>query len=274
MLSRSEEFFQGGTRRLCAVAIAGIVALTTTASLADETAPHYRWPGFYVGGTIGRANGGNINLQGDPDFAGSLFQSGAYPVQIASPARGNIGGLQFGKNWQWGRFVFGPEIDFALSDVRNTQTIVTTSGAPALPLSATTTGSQRLLWLTTARLRAGYTVLDNLLIYGTGGLAGGRGESSTTNRISTPNPLNLGCFGLGSCLSGSKAATMWGWSLGAGLEYGIGPWSLKLEYLHYDLGNLTYSYSDMLTPAATITSTTRFAGDIVRIGGNFRFSPN
>jgi outer membrane immunogenic protein len=70
----------------------------------------------------------------------------------------------------------------------------------------------------------------------------------------------------------------------SGLEWMLlSNWSAKVEYLHYDLGSLSYptgGYSAVFnggsfggTGTATIaTSTTdHFRGDIVRVGVNYRF---
>jgi opacity protein-like surface antigen len=66
---------------------------------------------------------------------------------------------------------------------------------------------------------------------------------------------------------------LWGWTAGFGLEYGHGPWSIKAEYLHYDLGSLTRSYIDPITIQLNtgVTSRVEFSGDIVRVGLNYRF---
>ena len=37
--------------------------------------------------------------------------------------------------------------------------------------------------------------------------------------------------------NGSADSVNWGWTIGAGMEYGIDNWSLGLEYLYVDLGD-------------------------------------
>ena len=54
------------------------------------------------------------------------------------------------------------------------------------------------------------------------------------------------------------------------MEYAVGHWSANLEYLHYDLGNLNYNMTDPTT-TAFIGASTKFSGDIVRGGVNYRF---
>ncbi len=73
-------------------------------------------------------------------------------------------------------------------------------------------------WLGTARSRIGYA-FDRWLPYITGGVAYG------DFKMTPPAP--------------DTYTDRWsaGWTLGGGLEYAIaGPWSVKLEYLYFDLG--------------------------------------
>jgi outer membrane immunogenic protein len=72
-----------------------------------------------------------------------------------------------------------------------------------------------------------------------------------------------------------------GWTAGGGAEWLFAPnWSVKVEYLYYDLGSVTYGLSP-LTNTFTDTgavawssspfATTRFTGNIVRAGLNYHF---
>jgi outer membrane immunogenic protein len=76
----------------------------------------------------------------------------------------------------------------------------------------------------------------------------------------------------------SDSATQVGWTVGGGVEWSFGPWSIKGEYLYYDLGSHTLNAA-CSTPiggctglAPTIFST-RFqsSGSIARVGLNYRF---
>jgi outer membrane immunogenic protein len=88
--------------------------------------------------------------------------------------------------------------------------------------------SVELNWLATARLRAGYAV-DDLPVYGTGGLAFGGVEASLNSPF----------------LNDVDSQTSFGWTLGAGVEYRISdPISIGLEYLYVDLGKETYWFSN------------------------------
>ena len=141
----------------------------------------------------------------------------------------------------------------------------------APPLPYVHTGNQKLNWLSTARARAGVTVTDNLLAFVTGGVAGGQAEVASSH-IAINGGINV--CGLLDCPVGSAKKTLWGWAAGGGLEYGIGPWSIKAEYLHYDLGSLTFSIVDPVAfpTIGIVTTRTKFSGDIVRLGLNYRFN--
>jgi outer membrane immunogenic protein len=92
------------------------------------------------------------------------------------------------------------------------------------------------------RGRAGYA-FNNILFYGTGGLAFGELRAET--------------FGL------SESHTTVGWALGGGTEFGFAPnWSAKIEYLYVDLSDSRF----------TITGTTNgLRSNIVRAGVNYHF---
>jgi opacity protein-like surface antigen len=50
--------------------------------------------------------------------------------------------------------------------------------------------------------------------------------------------------------------------------------SLKLEYLHFDLGTADYGVPRVdLAAAAPWTATAKVSGDIVRAGINYKFTP-
>jgi len=211
--------------------------------------PVYNWSGFFVGGHLGYGWGAD-SMRLTPD---SSYAAGTIVPAIAADPRGVVAGVQYGTNWQFDRLVLGTESDFSFTDIRRSQTILT--GSPTV----TNTGEQKLPWFGTTRVRAGYTLQDNLLIYATGGLANGTAKGS------------FSAIGPGIGAIGSRSKTLWGWNVGGGLEYGLGPWSAKVEYLHYDIGTLTFYTIDTIS-GAHIRAQTKFAGDMVRVGVDYRFA--
>ena len=116
------------------------------------------------------------------------------------------------------------------------------------------------------RGRIGFTPIERLLIYGTGGLA--FGESTASFSVDSPlQPPPLSAFV-------SNRASI-GWVAGGGVEYALPyNWSVKAEYLHYDLGRTTGTILDVapsINIVSTLTGQTRHHGNIVRAGLNYKF---
>jgi len=222
------------------------------------------WYGFYIGVHGGYAWGRNA-IQLTPDaFYTPLFAAVGLPGSVARDAKGFLGGITYGSNWQFDRIVIGTDSDFSFTDIKSSQTINSAFGG--LPFTAN--ASQRLTWFGTSRLRAGVLLTDNILLYGTGGLANGRIEASSNNTIN----LAGGCLLPGACPSGGITKNMWGWAAGGGIEYATGPWQFRAEYLHYDLGTVSYVMRDLVVPAATIGASAKVAGDMVRGAITYRFN--
>jgi outer membrane immunogenic protein len=201
------------------IAVWGLVAMAGAAAAADlppgtyraPYAPYsapsvYSWMGPYIGGNIG-------------------YQWGSTTNNPTNPA-GVAGGLQAGYNWQTGQFVLGAEADIQLSAADDTFAPWKFSNP----------------WFGTVRGRAG-VVFNNVLIYGTGGLAYGGLEGSS--------------FGL------SESKTHLGWTVGGGVEFGIAPnWSAKVEYLYLDLADRGYSITGV---------NNGLESSLLRLGLNYRF---
>ena len=137
-----------------------------------------------------------------PPHASYRFPDGkSLPLLFADNPRGVLGGIQYGTNWQFNRLCLLAS-DFSFSDIKASQTVVTAPGG----IATTSSGEQKLDWLSTTRGRIGYLLTDNLLLYGTGGLASGRATANTFI-------AQAGCP-VGSCLAGSELKTLWGWEAG------------------------------------------------------------
>ena len=128
--------------------------------------------------------------------------------------------------------------------------------------------AQQLDWLGTVRGRLGWTPIDHLLIYGTGGLAFGQSQAAFTVVAPTAGPP-LFAF--------SSTSAHVGWAAGGGIEYALpanwSNWSVKVEYLYYDLGRSTSSIFYAYAPnTSSVTGSIRHNGNIVRAGLNYRFN--
>lgn len=185
------------------------------------------WSGPYIGVHVG---GGSSSV--DWTYAGGNTAD--------HDGDGALGGLQAGYNFRSGGLVWGVEADIAAAGI---------SGGTACP-NPTFSCDSDIRWLGSVRLRAGFTT-ENVLIYGTGGFGVGRVEISTTHPVVGTN---------------GTERNETGWTAGGGAEFLVDRnWSIKAEYLYYDLGSGTYTVDNNLKVRADTTIHTG------KIGFNYRF---
>jgi outer membrane immunogenic protein len=280
-------------RRMSVALIVAVstVSLTQIGSAADlpVKAPVYKapvavapsWTGFYIGvnGGYGWSNGADIDLVsgGVPSVSPPLAiaAGNAIPPTLNTHPEGFIYGGQIGYNYQLHQWVLGVEADLSGSNINGSATQTGVAPVVGFPFSAnaSATGNRKLNLFGTVRGRLGFTPNDALLVYGTGGVAYGHVESSTATSDIPTNVIIGPAFG-------SASGMRTGWTGGGGLEWTFAPhWSLKAEYLYYDLGNLTYTLSpnSVTTCCTTVvgsvftTATAKFTGSITRLGLNYRF---
>ena len=196
---------------------------------------------------------------------------------------GFIGGGQIGYNYTPSpNWLLGIEADF--QGIAGAHSTASTGGA-GIPLCCSdenivsaSTATKSLGYLGTVRGRIGYEFMPTLLVYATGGLAYGSVKSSSSiwqnNLFDGGVPDNSGFASYGN-----YSQTRAGWVVGGGLEWMFMPnWSLKAEYLHYDLGRATYGMGGLafndpdLLYASSPVASTRFNGNIARVGINYHFS--
>jgi len=195
---------------------------------------------------------------------------------------GFIGGGQIGYNWQFGNsFLVGVEADIqGVAGSNSAANIGAAVGVPGFPNTVVQAATVRksLDYLGTVRGRLGFLFTPTLLVYGTGGLAYGgvTGNTAIAQFLVPPAAVTPAWFG-----AGAYSNTRVGWTAGGGLEWMFAPnWSAKVEYLYYDLGNVNYAVSPLVTGAAAATpftinavqSRTRYDGHIVRAGLNYHFN--
>jgi outer membrane immunogenic protein len=137
-----------------------------------------------------------------------------------------VGGVQAGYNFQTGPWVFGIEGDIQATGASDTFAPWKFSNP----------------WFGTVRGRAGYA-WNNILFYGTGGLAFGELSGQT--------------FGL------SETHTNAGWTVGVGAEFGFAPhWSAKAEYLFIDLNDSNFTITGLPNG---------YRAGLLRAGVNYHF---
>ncbi len=231
--------------------------------------PAYNWSGFYVGVHAGYTFGDDDSVITTGQAAGNIANvvGGARPGQVRLDRDGFIGGGQIGYNWQFSpSWVFGFEADISYVDNRDNLVVGTLSLPAAVPPNAplNNTFRSRMEYFGTVRGRLGYA-WDRTMVYVTGGLAYAEVQNSAT------------FFGPAGQVQfdGGRRRTETGYTVGGGIEHAISPnWSVKAEYLYYDLGSNTVNVA--FVPGGGGGGTgydTRFANDghIVRAGLNYKF---
>ncbi len=235
----------------------------------------YDWTGVYIGVNAGYGWGdfgfgsGSADFPIGFEFGGEAFEGRFGLPNFSADANGWLGGLQIGGNWQVNQIVLGLEADFQWTGMDTGTTIWTGDVADFPNLDAPdfdefdVSTSAELEWFGTVRGRIGYA-MDRWLIYGTGGLAYGRGETTISIAGIDGNDT------LGT-VSASDNQGHIGWTLGAGVEAAITDnLTFKAEYLYVDLGSETYQFN--FRGGASATQDVDFDAHIVRAGLNWRFN--
>ena len=260
------------TLLVCAIAVAPASARPK----APVEAVPYNWTGFYAGVSAGYGwNQDTLSRSAiDPLFSTVIMGAGYVPTSAGVGSRGGLGGIAVGYNYRNDRTVYGIETDFSYSGIRGSNTNVSVPLSIADP-TVTSSDEKKLDWFGTLRGRVGFLPAPWLLTYVTGGLAYGHAVASTTTTAVDVNGTNTCLFGDIDCTSGSTSSVKAGWTLGAGIETVIARnWSVKAEYLYYDLGRTSYvnTYIPPLAPKSAMETTVHFNGSIVRLGVNYLFN--
>lgn len=186
-----------------ATPISGAFAADAVVDL--PVASTFDWNGAYLGAQAGYGWG-----RADNSFPSNPA------AEISGSVDGGFGGLYGGWNIQNGNFVGGIDADINYSGIRGTST----NDATGESLNT------KVTWSGDIRGRVGYA-MDNLLIYGAGGLALGG--------------IKVNVFDAGGTFA-SASETRAGWTLGAGAEYAFSNnWVGRAEYKYTDFGKVGYS---------------------------------
>lgn len=185
------------------VHLAAAAAVAAILSAPAAQAEPQEFAGLYAGVHIGY-----IDVNTDFDTGGGLDHDGV------------VGGFQIGANMAVGNLIWGVETDLSLTDA---------DPGGACPFSARTSCEIDVEGLGTLRARVGYVVMDDLLLYVTGGAAAGHFKVETAGPGGTSKD-DEGEFG---------------WTAGAGIEYLVGSSPLpgeknvgiKIEYRYMDFSS-------------------------------------
>jgi len=179
----------------------------------------YHWTGIYFGGHVG---------------AGLLADtvSQAAPGTLAANARvgpvGIDGGAQAGVNFQFATFVVGAEATWSATNLTGYGSVLNTNPA----MIGTERYTSAPLWFSTATGRLGYAANDWLFYV--------KGGGAWMQIGYTDDFLIGGATQNSQAFSGNRD----GYTLGAGLEYGLTEnVSARMEYDFFDFGTKTYNYT-------------------------------
>lgn len=251
------------------------------------------WSGFYAGINLGTKWGQPRNdVTTTTTFVNTAALSAlgqTYGPAAAASANGSlsnsetfIGGGEVGYDfpvsplprWMAG---FVADLDTTTSSTASMSNIVARAGFPDDRVQTNIRITNRLTYLSTLRGRLGYLVDPAVWIYATGGLAIGDVVSSTQlTGIEIPN---TGSTNINA--SGRASKTLAGYTVGGGAEWRLDQaWSVKAEYLYFDLGSVTYNNSPFsatllsngaIDNAANSVTKARFSGSIFRVGVDYHF---
>lgn len=268
------------------IAVFGVVAMAgiQAASAADmeppylkapPPAPVFSWTGFYIGGNFGAGSasesfgGTQTTPVGATTFGGSAGSDGNSSL---------LAGGQIGFNWEVPmHLVIGVEADGDWSSIGGSPFACSTftSGASTGLPAGCATSNFAYKDFGTVRARLGYHLpWGPVMIYGTGGWAFANVSGNTAVTC-----VGTGCAGTSIPFTGGTASfsnTPSGWAAGGGIEWAFLPsWTLKMEYLRLDFGNVATTYTTTVLAPGPITTTTHLTTNtgvnVFRIGLNYLF---
>lgn len=253
------KFTRSRLRGVIAAAAMGLMgASAQAADLGSQPyeppAAAFDWSGLHADFIAGFAidnNDANYSYSGIPSNVLPLLPTGA----DLNGNGGSVGGA-LGYDAQFSGIVVGVEGDFSWMNVDDQgRSVVQDTGLPTLKFKT----DYQLDWLSTVRGRVGVP-FKRLLVYGTGGVAFGKVSMDTT--------VDVGSFG---SLKGSTDDTKTGWTAGGGAELAVANnFTLKAEALYFDLGDVSYSAGNPMTPSSVNTHKD-INGVVVRGGVGYHF---
>lgn len=242
----------------------------TTGSIAGTIT---NWSGFFVG-----VNGGyswsNARTQVIPLPLPAQLPAGDGNIQPSSMSvsmsGGTLGG-QLGYNWQLRVY---PQAYLGLETELNWNSVQGSAVGNALGNAVqhlevynnVLSTQQKTPWFGSLRGRLGFSPTPSLLLYGTGGLAYGSIKvEANANFI----PGGYGDEQYPSAIS----VTRTGWIAGGGAEWAPKQnWSVKLEYLYYDLGSTSKIANPLIfNPPYQTQYTWTNPIQLIRLGLNYHF---
>jgi outer membrane immunogenic protein len=229
------------------LATACVFAFAGAASAADmqlKAAPMAAMPvssfaGWSITGLVGVGTSNSVcNIDYGSTYGCAQYGTYYGSSTVVAKNTNAIAGAEVAMDWQNRYFVYGMAADWTWTNFK--RNVV----------------SGKVDWLASFRGRMGIAI-DDTMLYVTAGLAlGGVKDSTLQGTVDS---------------SFTHSDTRVGWVAGVGVEHKFTRnWSLKAEYLHYDLGTSSVNYVDRATTPASLAYKFDHAVDVARIGLTFR----
>lgn len=240
-----------------------VVAPVTAADLSVKTPVYakapvapFSWAGFYIGGHAGFTSGSTAFADVVNPVMATAYITVGGTDRFTVNRTGFVGGAQAGYNWQVNSVVFGVEGDLGYLGGNASQLTSNAAGEVAGDVRGGLYGS--------VRGRLGFAA-DRLLLFVTGGVIGVDDGARVTDQF-VPTTLYTNRLGFRA-----------GWTAGGGGEFALSKkWSMKADYLYYDLGTSTVTGEMVVNGVPQgapnfYSWRARSTGHIGRIGVNYHF---
>lgn len=210
----------------------GVNQAAPAAAWPDQSPTAYNWAGAHIG------------VSGGMRFAEANWKTrslGVLPIDATNFANYNgtgfHAGFLAGYDWQIAeRWIVGIEGQFGIADKETTLpgflpgVSGSLGGGPILPGD---TASVKTTWDGALTARLGYLLRPSMLLFGSAGVALQRVEANST----------CGALTCGIAESSTDAETMFGWTLGGGLETKLlRNWRVRTEYRYADFGTMRANF--------------------------------
>jgi len=260
---------------------------------AEPQTAKSNWSGGQVGGSNGTSAVNNNFVEPGAYVCPAAFPFGVSCFESDFAFRGHplsyTVGPFVGYRWQFGNTVFGVEGDWSWKRAENSALVsmpfVCFDAGCANYRTDNKYGSVKQTWDSSLRLRYGWLVTPDTLVYGTAGVAIGQisGSFAFQGQLYTfaGTPIPILTAGSTATASASWSDTRVGGTVGAGVETALwGRWKARLEYRYTDYGSYTKTVAvntvcaaptGCSAPSSSATIDLRESFHTVRVGLGFDF---
>ena len=252
-----------------------------------------KWDGGQLGGSNGASSVNNNFVEPGAYVCPAAFPFGVScfetPFAFSGHPLSYTIGPFLGYRWQFGNTVFGVEGDWSWKKGETSAFVdmprVCFDAGCANYRTDTKYGSVKQTWDSSFRLRYGWLVTPDTLLYGTAGVALGEISGSFAFRgvLHTPfgTPIAVDTAGSTATAVGSWSDVRVGGTVGAGVETALwGGWKARVEYRYTDYGSYTKTVAvntvcvaptGCSAPSSSASIDLRESFHTVRVGVGFDF---